>query len=532
MCGGKGTNCMTKGVVYEAVCDWCKTEDATYIGETARQIGIRASEHSKNADLLKLNSFVVDHWMEKHPISTVPPIFKFKTLSKHGDALSRQVREAVTIMARGKLNKKNEFGINEIIRLEPSRYEWQQEKERKTTLTNELEREAKLKNFISVMAVVQNIDIKRNKNIVVNLQGSNYSRKHFSKRKEREMEGQFSGMVSSSKKARGPNCSTPLSYRSHHDQKNSSDCSTFSSPGLEGNNSSDHDVEVTCANGKTELSWETSNVEIDDMKAPAPLFETLANQAVMMSSFSDAEKNFTSSRVGGEMIRYANEVDWNADIKFKKNESDNNSYDQFDILNEYDYYCLDWLFNSSSESCEEKNNTEPLSTNGGVEHLPGTSKNIIRSCVNVDEEQEDFGLQLLFDQGNVEVDEQHEDFGLQLLFDQDNNCFNEEEIDGRALDERINQLKKNKLYGIFLKENLASFPKRKRSPDQETTAKFRRMTIADGCSPSLKRHVRSGRNRAMSVAGVSATPGRKVNKKIVLEPKQSLLTQFWESERN
>ena len=36
----------------------------------------------------------------------------------------------------------------------------------------------------------------------------------------------------------------------------------------------------------------------------------------------------------------------------------------------------------------------------------------------------------------------------------------------------------------------------------------------------------------MSVAGVSATPGRKVNKNIVLEPKQSLLTQFWVSERN
>ena len=60
------------------------------------------------------------------------------------------------------------------------------------------------------------------------------------------------------------------------------------------------------------------------------------------------------------------------------------------------------------------------------------------------------------------------------------------------------------------------------------------MTIADGSSPSLKRHARSGRNRAraMSVAGVSASPGRKVNKNIVLEPKQSLLTQFWVSERN
>ena len=47
------------------------------------------------------------------------------------------------------------------------------------------------------------------------------------------------------------------------------------------------------------------------------------------------------------------------------------------------------------------------------------------------------------------------------------------------------------------------------------------MTIADGSSPSLKWHARSGSNRAraMSVAGVSSTPGRKVNKNIVLEPK-------------
>ena len=31
MCKGKGTNCMTKGVVYEAVCGECKLEDSTYI---------------------------------------------------------------------------------------------------------------------------------------------------------------------------------------------------------------------------------------------------------------------------------------------------------------------------------------------------------------------------------------------------------------------------------------------------------------------------------------------------------------------
>ena len=93
MCEGKGTSCTSKGVVYEAVCKTCLDEvpsqkSAVYIGETARQIGTRAMEHVDNATLFKQDSFILEHWMLNHPIRTSPPVFKFKSVSKHRDALS------------------------------------------------------------------------------------------------------------------------------------------------------------------------------------------------------------------------------------------------------------------------------------------------------------------------------------------------------------------------------------------------------------------------------------------------------------
>ena len=47
-------------------------------------------------------------------------------MGKFKDPLSRQVREALTIKERGNLNKRNEFALNEIINMEPSRYAWQE----------------------------------------------------------------------------------------------------------------------------------------------------------------------------------------------------------------------------------------------------------------------------------------------------------------------------------------------------------------------------------------------------------------------
>ena len=126
MCEGRGNNCTAKGVVYQATCETCINSSPSklhqiYIGEMARQVGTRALEHIENVKLFKQQSFILEHWMNEHSSSTTPPVFTFKVLCKHSEALSRQVKEALVILQKGKLNKRNEFSINEIITMESSR---------------------------------------------------------------------------------------------------------------------------------------------------------------------------------------------------------------------------------------------------------------------------------------------------------------------------------------------------------------------------------------------------------------------------
>ena len=54
----------------------------------------------------KEKSFMVDHWMNCHGMSTAPPEFKFRLVNVHKEALSRQLDEAVHIRSIGNLNKK------------------------------------------------------------------------------------------------------------------------------------------------------------------------------------------------------------------------------------------------------------------------------------------------------------------------------------------------------------------------------------------------------------------------------------------
>ena len=127
--------------------------EAVYIGESARQIGTRAMEHINKAWNLKKDSFILEHWMLEHPTRTSPPEFSFKILSVHKDALSRQIREAVVIKDRGKLNKRDEFAINELIRLEASKYAWDEAEDARIQRRREKEHQEKLSNFIHVMKI-------------------------------------------------------------------------------------------------------------------------------------------------------------------------------------------------------------------------------------------------------------------------------------------------------------------------------------------------------------------------------------------
>ena len=161
-CKGSGTKCMMKNVVYQVDCKSCKqdskTVGATYIGESSRQFGTRMSEHYNNLSKWKKESFMLNHWMECHPLSTTPPVFTSKVVSKHKDALSRQIKEAVLIRTRGNMNKKFEFASNEIVRLESKKYSWDQSIADREKRREEKVHDEKLVCFINVMRNVGNVN--------------------------------------------------------------------------------------------------------------------------------------------------------------------------------------------------------------------------------------------------------------------------------------------------------------------------------------------------------------------------------------
>ena len=133
ICEDSGLKCTKKGVVYKASSLDCKSGmsdqeshgvGSVYIGETSRQFGRRALEHIKNVSFMKKNSFIVQHWMERHSLQTSAPKFKFEIVSTHRDALSRQLSEALQIRTQGNLNRKSEQAGAELGQAQPKLGFW------------------------------------------------------------------------------------------------------------------------------------------------------------------------------------------------------------------------------------------------------------------------------------------------------------------------------------------------------------------------------------------------------------------------
>ena len=76
------------------------------------------------------------------------PKFKLKVLGQYRDALTRQITEAVYILEKGSLNKRNEFRMNEICRLGSKFSEIDSEKQRKIKLDMKFKEEMEISNFI------------------------------------------------------------------------------------------------------------------------------------------------------------------------------------------------------------------------------------------------------------------------------------------------------------------------------------------------------------------------------------------------
>ena len=443
MCEGKGTSCMVKGVVYTATCQLCNSvsKHSVYVGETARQLGTRVSEHLDNIEKFKKESFILEHWMDEHATEGAPPQFSFKLASKHNDPLSRQLMEAVSIRDKGNLNRRNEFSLNEIVKLQPSVNVWDEavmDRQNKKSLAD---REQKINCFTSVMLNVVNLQ----KEKVTTMCNNVINYRHSKKRKAvMEQDGAY-------KRSRPAMTSTPVSHRerrldpvSYREQILDSDESSESVT-VEGNVSLTLTSGSSCGeagHSKTDLSGGAGKITIDPEKPPETSIENLAAHTVTMESFQDATNCYSRREnvcelVGNEIIK-----EWGSGDKFKANKSDSHSFEQSVLLeDQVDDLGLTLLFSESS-----------------VHHTNGTTGDEI-------------------------------DYGLDWLFGCENNYYQEVECEEVLVEQLVKEKIKNKLYSIFLKEPTmkpTSTIKRKLSPQEETINKMRRMTIETHSSPAVR----------------------------------------------
>ena len=130
--GNKKEDCIRRNILYESECVRCVSSEmmptlslggkgdnaSLYVGESARSLFERSTEHWQAALQLKEESHMFQHMVEVHKDDTARPEFKFKVVRSFKSALDRQVAEAIRIEMRGNiLNRKGEFNRCSLTRL-------------------------------------------------------------------------------------------------------------------------------------------------------------------------------------------------------------------------------------------------------------------------------------------------------------------------------------------------------------------------------------------------------------------------------
>ena len=89
------------------------------MGETSRPLRMRAGEHHNKLNKYRSGSLILfTHWMKSHGLNMIPPRYTFKILGTYTDCLSRQIAGAIHIEDKGILNRRSEFGVNHLPKLE------------------------------------------------------------------------------------------------------------------------------------------------------------------------------------------------------------------------------------------------------------------------------------------------------------------------------------------------------------------------------------------------------------------------------
>ena len=396
--------------------------------------------------------------MNYHSTEAIAPDFEFNVVSSHRDPLSRQVKEAVLISNKGKLNKKKEFAINEILRMEAGNYSWEMDQEHHNSRIKEQTLESNIRNFINVMSNVKyNCDNKYELMTAPNKKP--VSRYKNPKRTARDCTqtqlGQQEIVLRHFKKQRVMETSTPVCYRQQ--QQILADESPISS---EANSiSTSGEISDVCDESHTGLSGNAEHLQLDKL-APEPKVQEIARQIVTANNHFEASDAYVTrmnmGRCGdvdiSEIIDAKKQVvddhehvdgvdisNWEKEDKFKKNDSDTRSVDQEDV---------------SEVKCQKFNSDD-----------------------------QDLGLVDLFREGDDD-----DDFGLADLF-------LEEEVCEAELDRILRRKNRNSLYDAFDKDTfvrngtiVCTTPvKRKLSPSNQTPGgRFNKLSMKLYNSPELR----------------------------------------------
>ena len=195
ICDDLGIKCSKKRVVYLAECLTCEEmkeylsneqdhlseeqftqainyfDASTYVGETSRMLRCRANEHIESVNRHNTDSFILEHWMDKHGLNLEPPRFRFKAVRSFKDCLSRQLSEALMINDKGRLNRKHEYTNNELIKLETNLYSWELDKKQ----TDERKSRKRLKdNIEQFVTVISDVELKEKERLKCNNLDSTY----------------------------------------------------------------------------------------------------------------------------------------------------------------------------------------------------------------------------------------------------------------------------------------------------------------------------------------------------------------------
>ena len=324
LCDNKGLKCSTKSVIYQAKCMAClsmkkngvedtfKNELAevsmfkvpTYVGETCRPWRERILEHYKGIHNVKSDSVFVEHWMHTHGLEVECPEFKFEIIGAYSDALRRQIGEAVNIIDKGTLNRKNEFNSNELCRLEPTVTTWTSEEHWRQDLEQRRIKKEKLKNFSDVMINIKKLCNKKKDSSTVDTDEFIYRKRQYSKALLEEASSDGERKKKKRKNSDSMEASTPI--MKHREKDIMEDFgSPISSPESGSNGGTSSDLTPTSPK-HTAMSGEMGEMLITPVKPESASVEEkkLVNQTLSLT-WALADKNIiTRTRSLPDLLDY------------------------------------------------------------------------------------------------------------------------------------------------------------------------------------------------------------------------------------